>query len=684
MTTQLAPVAVQRFFDNLGLPAIGGQVYTYAAGTTTPLATYTDSTGTTANTNPIILNTRGEAAIWLTQGLAYKFVVKDVLGNILETADNITSDGGLLALVQGFANSSGSSLVGFIQAGTGAVARTVQAELRETVKVTQFGAVAGTADSTAALQLAINAIGVGTKLIFPPGIWNFTNLTFTSKTDFQIEVQGQLVNIATKPGAATTDLRSTAGGLQTIKFDTCSRFKITGAGSIQNGYREPLYFTTCTDFDVSLDCRGNGTNDNLTGIYLRYCQRFHFGRMTVDGVTLKPTNNSTEVFGNWTNNVQIWDCSAFVFDSGFTSRNSGMNGIYPASNCSDFTITDCIFEYNAGSGIQLAWSSFGVFPSRFNISNNIIRYNQADGIDCNNTIGTGQDIHATFNGNVLVYNGWINCNPANAAGADGSGIGTFYQVNRWSATGNVVFECASHGAFVSNCNNWKISDSPIIKLNAGTQNGGIYITGGTSGSVTGCDVRTLSTSSALTTQSMNDVIIRDNSFDGQLSFQNGSYAGCKFSENKCTAYTQVLVQFDMMDNDFVIGNATQNGLYVANPGCKIQRNKVSATGQGIVNTSVNYTDISGNTVTASGGEGITVIASTGVRVEGNNSSTSANAAGIRLSGACVSCSLAMNQAASTGGGNSLLVDAAATLTQKWGNIGLGGATSYGGTYGINF
>ena len=57
-----------RFWDNAGLPLSGGKVYTYTAGTTNPIATYTDSTGSIANTNPIILDSKGEAGIW-TSGM---------------------------------------------------------------------------------------------------------------------------------------------------------------------------------------------------------------------------------------------------------------------------------------------------------------------------------------------------------------------------------------------------------------------------------------------------------------------------------------------------------------------------------------------------------------------------------------------------------------------------------------
>jgi hypothetical protein len=61
----LTPSPKQQIFGSDGLPLVGGKIYTYAAGTSTPIATYTDYYATTANTNPIILDSFGQANIWL-------------------------------------------------------------------------------------------------------------------------------------------------------------------------------------------------------------------------------------------------------------------------------------------------------------------------------------------------------------------------------------------------------------------------------------------------------------------------------------------------------------------------------------------------------------------------------------------------------------------------------------------
>lgn len=85
-----------QFFDGNGKPLASGCIFTYAAGTTTNQATYTDSTGTVQNANPIILNSGGfpPSAIWLSS-LSYKFKVMSfggtacASGSTIRTEDNV-------------------------------------------------------------------------------------------------------------------------------------------------------------------------------------------------------------------------------------------------------------------------------------------------------------------------------------------------------------------------------------------------------------------------------------------------------------------------------------------------------------------------------------------------------------------------------------------------------------------
>lgn len=92
MAVNLSPVGNGfQFFTTTGIPLAGGKIYTYQAGSSTPLATYTDNGGVYANTNPIILGTDGRPSseIWLTYGYNYKFVLKDANDVTIQTYDNL-------------------------------------------------------------------------------------------------------------------------------------------------------------------------------------------------------------------------------------------------------------------------------------------------------------------------------------------------------------------------------------------------------------------------------------------------------------------------------------------------------------------------------------------------------------------------------------------------------------------
>jgi hypothetical protein len=102
MAVNLSPIGNgQQFFDNNGQPLNGGLIYTYQAGSTTPLASYTTINGTIANTNPIVLDSSGRPPtdVWLTYGVFYKFVVKTSAAVTIGTYDNIYGIVGVQASV---------------------------------------------------------------------------------------------------------------------------------------------------------------------------------------------------------------------------------------------------------------------------------------------------------------------------------------------------------------------------------------------------------------------------------------------------------------------------------------------------------------------------------------------------------------------------------------------------------
>jgi hypothetical protein len=83
-----------QFLDNSGNVLTGGKIFTYAAGTTTNQVTYTTSAGNIPHSNPIILDASGRVPsggeIWLTDGLSYKFILRDANDVLIATYDNVT------------------------------------------------------------------------------------------------------------------------------------------------------------------------------------------------------------------------------------------------------------------------------------------------------------------------------------------------------------------------------------------------------------------------------------------------------------------------------------------------------------------------------------------------------------------------------------------------------------------
>jgi hypothetical protein len=154
MTVNLSALAGagQQFFDNNGNPLSGGKLYTYAAGTTTPQATYTSITGLTAHTNPIILDSAGRVPsggeIWITNAVLYKFVLKTSAEVTIGTYDNISAING---------NVNANNVI-YNPPFTGAVATTVGVKLATFPTLMDFGAVGnGVTNDSSAIAAALNS-----------------------------------------------------------------------------------------------------------------------------------------------------------------------------------------------------------------------------------------------------------------------------------------------------------------------------------------------------------------------------------------------------------------------------------------------------------------------------------------------------------------------------------------------
>ena len=199
MSVNLAQMAGAgwQFFDNNGIPLAGGLLYTYAAGTTTPQATYTSISGVTAQTNPIVLDAAGRVPeeIWYTEGLLYKFVLKDSNNVQIGSYDNLGASYVSSDLANDLANNTdptkGDALIGFRQSNisgnlTNSVGRTVHQKFQEYVSVKDFGAIGdGIIDDTIALQNAFNFATDNTQsLFFPAGTYSITSTIVINQNNY--------------------------------------------------------------------------------------------------------------------------------------------------------------------------------------------------------------------------------------------------------------------------------------------------------------------------------------------------------------------------------------------------------------------------------------------------------------------------------------------------------------------
>jgi hypothetical protein len=188
------PSAAWQFVDANGAPLAGGLLYTCAAGLScpgSPQATYTDSTASVQNPNPIVLDSAGRAQIWLGPQ-AYRLVLQDANAVQQWSQDNVSDTA---AYFVNYVKTAGTAtLITYTPPGAGAVQRTVASKLADTVSINDFGAACdwnGTSgtDNTTAIQTAITAVdaGGGGSLLVPAAACAFSG---TLKVPNTVRLEG--------------------------------------------------------------------------------------------------------------------------------------------------------------------------------------------------------------------------------------------------------------------------------------------------------------------------------------------------------------------------------------------------------------------------------------------------------------------------------------------------------------
>lgn len=188
-----------RGYTDAGAPLVGGKLWTYVSGTTTPQATYTDKALTTPQTNPVILDARGEAEIWPDPALVYTFHLTTPLGaTVGDDVDGVQSpDGVALIRLAGTGSGQGASQIGvqdvandYTETTQEGVNIEIGAVVRNWATVTdpRFGGLTGgswhTAFNAAAAYAASN--GMGLRLPWESGGYTITDTcTVPANVDFE-------------------------------------------------------------------------------------------------------------------------------------------------------------------------------------------------------------------------------------------------------------------------------------------------------------------------------------------------------------------------------------------------------------------------------------------------------------------------------------------------------------------
>jgi hypothetical protein len=143
---------------------------------------FSDSDLSAALSNPVVANSSGVfPSVYWDNVQAVRVRVREADGTVLGDADPYYSDG------------LSSTELSFLQSGTGAQTRTVQAKLRDTVSVKDFGAIGnGVADDTAAIQATIDAVGAvgGGSVFFPAGNYKTTDTLIVNKPNVELRGVG--------------------------------------------------------------------------------------------------------------------------------------------------------------------------------------------------------------------------------------------------------------------------------------------------------------------------------------------------------------------------------------------------------------------------------------------------------------------------------------------------------------
>lgn len=308
------------FVDGAGLACAGCSLYSYAAGTTTPQATYTDSTGTTQNTNPIVLDVSGGAQIWLGTS-AYKLVLEDTTGATLWTVDNVP--GGVSFPLPVSRGGTGATTAAAAAAALVSSNPITPSQVNDALSLVGGGAdPTGATDSTAAIKAVLaTALSTGRTVICDPGTYLINSSLGNIDTSYSFVASGKECII--KAGAAMTNM-ATVGGSAPPPYANGRMSGITWNGN--------SLATTAIDF----------TNGGTT---------------YVDGYAVDNTRIENTTGAPFTTENNFWNAT---FDNLTVCNNGAAASIGSGANAgADITFNSPNFCNSTGGGLTIANAGTG-------------------------------------------------------------------------------------------------------------------------------------------------------------------------------------------------------------------------------------------------------------------------------------------------------------------------------------
>jgi hypothetical protein len=433
-------------FSSDGVPLRLGAIETYQAGTSTPLATYTTAAGNIANANPILLLTDGRPPqeIWLIVGSAYRFVLKDALGNQIGTYDDIQGADAAGAASQLRADlastasaSLGVALNGYnpalaYAAGLGQFLNFVFGRTSDEIAagitpsnfaygrpgdVRRYGGVMGTTaanDATNATAYLRACNGGGGQVYFPAGVFRWNAETLCTRGNITFFGDGKGVSILRPVGWISAITVADVYPAATTILENVTVRDLTIDGSLQTVGANDTY--------------GNGIN-------LVACDKVKVFNVETKDVKFQHIVSTYYVIGARQQvSIQVMGCD--IEGVRVNQIGIGLEGAGRGAVVSGNTISDC-----AGDGVQLSYNNVvSAGPGTSVVSDNVIQG------------ATGGTARGIFMGNnvtrVVVAGNLISGFDISIRGSYDSSLGAGSTCGDYVITGNRCSEWTTGGIYV--------------------------------------------------------------------------------------------------------------------------------------------------------------------------------------------------------------------------------------------